>query len=126
MNAPMVGDEVLVRGTVTRVERGVGVVVELFSKTDQYEAWVRRDLIVDVVLPDVPGEPPDGTWLAGQDPDAGHERVFIRNDAEGHNDREVRRHDRRWWDVYAEQWIDWPTAVRRGADPNRVLREVKA
>lgn len=123
---PRVGDEILIRGTVKQYVPGVGVLVELFSKTDQYDAWIRLDLIADVNLPDLPDEPVNGTWLAGTNsantaPGGPHTRVFIRDDAEGHNDPD-RRHDRRWWDVVAEQWIDWPTAVKRGADPKVALR----
>ncbi|GAA4439078.1 hypothetical protein [Phytohabitans houttuyneae] len=117
---PMVGDEVLVRGTVVRYIDGVGALVELFSKTDQYQAWVREDDIADVVLTEVPDEPGDGTWLAGTEPGGTNVRVFRRDDAEGHNDPD-RRYHRRWWDVHAEQWLDWPGAVKRGADPTRVL-----
>lgn len=118
---PRVGDEVLIRGTVKEWRPGIGLLVEMLSKTDQYTAWVRADFVYDVLLPDLPDEPADGTWLAGIDPGGTNTRVFIRDDAEGHNDPD-RRHDRRWWDVVAEQWVDWPTAVKRGADPQVVLR----
>lgn len=118
---PRVGDEVLLRVTVKAWEPGVGVLVEIISKTDQYSTWVRQDFIADVILPNLPDEPVDGTWLAGVEPRSTNTRVFIRNDAEGHNDPD-RRHDRRWWDVAAEQWVDWPTAVKRGADVQVVLR----
>lgn len=70
----------------------------------------------------LPGEPADGTMLAGTDPSGTNLRVFRRDDAEGHFDPD-RRHHRRWWDAVGQEWIDWPTAVRRGADPARVLRE---
>lgn len=108
------GDRVLIEAAVIRHMPGVGTLVELFSKTDQYTAWVREDHIVQVVLPDPVPEPEDDTWLLGSFD--GHPRVFHRDDAEGHNDPE-RRHDRHWWDVVTEQWIDWPEAVRRGANP---------
>lgn len=120
MNAwdAMVGDEVLVRGTAVRVVPGVGVLVELFSKTDRYEAWVRHDMIADVLLPEPPLEPPDGAIaLGGPDGEYEHGSVFRRDDAEGHNDRGTRRHDRHWWDYAASEWVDWPTAVGRGANP---------
>ncbi|RKR92837.1 hypothetical protein BDK92_7319 [Micromonospora pisi] len=124
VETPMVGDEVLVRGTVLRWLPGVGAVIEVLGKTDVQQVWVRPDRIDKVILPDLPGEPADGTMLGGTDPDGSNDRVFRRDDAEGHNDRHERRHDRHWWDVVAEEWIDWPTAVRRGADPGRVLREI--
>ena len=67
-------------------------------------------------------EPPDGTWLIG-DPDYdGNSSVFRRDDAEGHND-DRRRHDRHWWDYAASEWIDWPTALSRGANTSKRLRE---
>lgn len=122
---PMVGDEVLIRATVVKWQPGVGARVELFSKTDQYQAWIRADHIAEVVVNDIPvAEPADGTILAGEEPGGVNLRVFVRDDAEGHNDPD-RRHDRHWWDVTAEDWVDWPTAVRRGANPDRVLREVR-
>lgn len=120
---PRVGDEILVRGTVVQWLPGVGALVELFSKTDQYEAWIRPSLIADVIVPNLPEEPADGTWLGGEDPDSGNTRVFCRSDARGHCDDD-RRYDRRWWDVAAEEWIDWPMAVRRGADSTRLIGEV--
>lgn len=122
VTTPRVGDEILIRGTVTQYAPGVGVTVELFSKTDQYTAWVRFDLIADVILPDLPAEPADGTWLAGVDPDgrADRVRVFVRDD-EGGPRESGRRHYRQWWDVAAQQWVDWPAAVRRGADPSRPI-----
>lgn len=122
MPEPRVGDEVLIRATVKKVTPTVGVLVELFSKTEQYPVWIRPDEFADVVLPDMPDEPADGTWLHGIHPHTNTTAVFRRDDAEGHNDPD-RRHDRRWWDVVAGEWIDWPTAVRRGADTARVLRE---
>ncbi|MDG4791954.1 hypothetical protein O7626_39770 [Micromonospora sp. WMMD1102] len=124
VSAPHVGDEVLIRGKVVRWVPTVGAVVELFSKTDQYEVWIRPDRIAEVIVPNVPDEPADGTWLLGEDPHVRNARVFQRDDAEGHCDRPERRHDRHWWDVVAEEWIDWPEAVRRGADPARRVREV--
>lgn len=114
------GDRVLVQATVVRATPGVGVLVEMFSKTDHYEAWVRwSDItsITEVVSP----EPPDGTWLVGDADEDGNGSVFRRDDAEGHNDRERRRYDRRWWDYAASEWIDWPTALRRGANPAKRL-----
>lgn len=46
---PRVGDEVLVRGRVKQYIPGVGAELELFSKTDQYRAWARADLIEQVI-----------------------------------------------------------------------------
>lgn len=116
-----VGDTVMIRGTVLKSIEGVGALVELFSKTDQYPAWIREeDLRWAQVDGDLPLEPEDGTWLLSY-VDA-NSRIFNRNDAEGHNDREDRRHDRHWWDVVAEEWIDWPTAVQRGAARTGVRR----
>lgn len=125
-----VGDEVLIRATVVSLpDRARGEVkVELFSKTDQYNAVVRLDLIETVLMlfPSVAEEPPDGTWLAGEtNEDTGNASVFRRDDAEGHCDQPIRRYDRHWWDFAASEWIDWPTAIRRGADPRRRLEEVR-
>lgn len=118
----MVGDEIAIRGTVERVVPGVGVLVRLFSKTDVYPAWVRWDDVIDVINAGAPPEPPDLTWLAGDVDDDGFGSVFRRDDAEGHND-DGRRFDRHWWDVAGCEWVDWPTAWRRGANPRRVLTE---
>jgi hypothetical protein len=117
---PRVGDEILVRGVVSQWVPGVGVLVELFSKTDQYETWIRPDLIAEVVVPNLPNEPADGTWLLGRDPYSENARVFRRDDAEGHCDAH-RRHDQHWRDVVAEEWIDWPQVIRRGA-PLQVMQ----
>lgn len=113
---PMVADEVLIRGTVIEVVPGAGVTIELFNKASQHTAWVRESDVVQVVTREGPPEPDDGTWLVGEPDDDGRSSVFRRSDAEGHCDDD-RRYDRRWWDVAAAQWIDWPTAVRRGANP---------
>lgn len=118
------GDQVLLLAEVRRHEPGVGVLVDLFSKTDQYQAWVREDHIVGVQpLGDgCPSEPPDGTMLLGDQCD-GEGSVFRRDDKDGHCDQPERRFDRHWWDYAGSQWIDWPTAVRRGANPGRMLVE---
>jgi hypothetical protein len=118
-----VGDKVLVLGEAVEVVSGVGVLVEFFSKTDQYSGWIREDLVHHHPPEPVP-EPPDGTWLVGgENPDTGEQSVFRRDDAEGRSDRPVRRHDRHWWDYAGSEWVDWPEAVRRGADPHRRLIE---
>jgi hypothetical protein len=58
------GDVVSVRGTVMEVVSGVGVVVELFSKTDQYQTWVREDAVVGVLTEAVDAdEPPLGSYV---------------------------------------------------------------
>jgi hypothetical protein len=117
-----VGDTVLVRGEAIEVIGGVGVRVELFSKTDQYRVWVREDLVAEV-LPlggGCPPEPGDGAWIAGDD--SGNGVVFHCDDAHG-RPAGGRRFDQRWWDFACQEWVDWPTVLRRGADPGRVLRE---
>lgn len=115
-----VGDSILVKASVVEVAPGVGVRVELFSKTDQYTAWIRTDHVDQLVLPDAGDEPGDGTWLECLT-DCGDPNVFFRNDGQGPKDQPVRRFDRHWWDVAGMQWVDWPTAIRRGADPARRL-----
>ncbi|MEU8334853.1 hypothetical protein [Micromonospora tulbaghiae] len=117
---PLVGDNVLVRGVIKQYTPGVGALVEFFSKTDQYEVWIRPDLIADVLLPNPPAEPVDGTWLHGNTT-PGH-TAFVRDDSgSGSQHDEDRRFPRRWFDVAAQEYIDWPTAVRRGADPQRLI-----
>lgn len=120
-----VDDEVLIRARVVQVVRGVGALVELFSKTDQYQAWIRGDLIAEVIpAPVPPEEPPDGTWLLGRADYDGTSSVFHRDDAEGHCDpKDAPEH---WWDVAGQQWVSWPDAVRRGADPDGRLVAVAA
>lgn len=52
------GSWVLIRAKVLEVYGAdVGLTVELFSKTDQYKAIIRRDLVVDVIDPPLPPEP---------------------------------------------------------------------
>lgn len=50
---PRPGDEVFIRGRVKRADGqrtdDLDVLVELFSRTDQYEVWVRRDSIEQVI-----------------------------------------------------------------------------
>ncbi len=114
------GDTVLIRGTVVQALDGVGVEVELFSKTDQYTAWVRLDHVAALVLPDVPPEPGDGTWIPARNTDDGGVHVFHRHDAEVPVEPD-RRFPRRWQVAGTGEWVDWPTAVHRGADQNRRL-----
>jgi hypothetical protein len=64
----------------------------------------------------LPPEWPDGTLLHLPDlHGTGYTEVIERNDAEGHNDRHNREHDRHWWAYHRRNWIDWPRAVRLGA-----------
>lgn len=116
------GDVVLVRATVLESVPGVGARVELYSKTDQYDAWVRHDLVAALDRPDVPDEPVDGTWLVAPDTDAldGGVNVFHRDDA-GAPDEPERRCPRRWQVAGTGEWVDWAGAVHRGADPSRTL-----
>lgn len=115
-------DALIADGEATVLRIGTGAEPRAASR-DRAEAWVLEDAVRDVVIPEAPDEPADGTWLIGDDTDGdGLSSVFRRDDAEGHNDPD-RRHHRRWWDYARGEWIDWPTAVRRGADPARRLRE---
>lgn len=101
------GDMVTIRGEVKQVVPGVGVRVELFSKTDQYSGWVRPDLIVDHEI-DGAGldpEPGNGRWVRIGPADG--PLLWYRNDAEGHPDPE-RRFNRTWWSYEAQDWVDWP------------------
>lgn len=126
-NEIFVGDTVMVRGEVIRSVAGVGALVRFYSKTNKWSDWIReQDLCFATLEPDLPDEPVDGAWLLGREPRGTNTRIFRRDDAEGHNDREVRRHDRHWWDVVAEEWIDWPTAVARGAAPGGMLVQMAA
>lgn len=52
------GDYVLVRGKVLKGDDGeLGYCIELFSKTDQYGAWVRPDLVIEKAEMPLPPEP---------------------------------------------------------------------
>lgn len=115
------GDVVLIRATVVENTPGVGVLVELFSKTDQYEAWVRHDLVAARDRPDVPDEPVDGTWLVAPDTDGGV-NVFHRDDA-GAPPEPERRCPRRWQVAGTGEWLDWPTVHHRGGRPDRQLHD---
>lgn len=121
------GDQVMVRAEVLQSQAGVGALLRLYSRTDEMQVWVREDhLRYALVDPELPPEPPDGSWLHADGsmfPD-GNSRIFHRSDAEGHNDRDVRRFDRHWWDVVEQKWIDWPAAVERGAARTGVRRMV--
>jgi len=116
-----VGDPVLVTGTAVDVIDGVGVVVRMFGRSDQHEIWIREDDVARAPMPDVPDEPGDQAWVLGilDDESPG---VWHRDDANA-PDEPKRRHRRRWLDVSGSEWVDWPTAVARGADPTRRLVE---
>jgi hypothetical protein len=120
-----VGDRVLVSATVREVIPGVGVRVELFSKTDQYDAWVRERDVTVAAEGCLPDEPTDGAWLRGGGGNtSGPGLVFHRDDRRSPTG-EGRRYDRHWWDFEASEWVDWPEAVGRGADPsNRLIPEL--
>lgn len=119
-----VDDTVLIRGTVKEIVAGVGVLVELFSKTDQYSAWVRLDNVVGLVVPDVPDEPADGTWLFAPDDLALSDgiNVFHRDDGSAPNEPD-RRWPRRWQLAGTAEWLDWPTACHRGAGTAQPIRQ---
>lgn len=54
------GDYVLIRAKVLKAKGPESILVELFSKTDQYPAWVRNDLVVDKTERPTTTEPPTG------------------------------------------------------------------
>ncbi len=112
------GDVVYIRGTVVEVAPEQ-LRVEVVSKTDQFQIWTRMDRC-ELDLPDLPEEPADGTLLETYH---GTERsyIFRRDDAEGHNDRGTRRHDRHWWSYVDQQWVDWPYVVAHGGGNARIL-----
>lgn len=113
-NQPILpGDQVLIRAEVIVSHEGVGALVKLHSKTDEYQAWVAERHLQQAVLDSVPDEPDDGTWLAVPDSE-GFTNIFHRDDAEGPRD-ERRRHEQHWRDIVRQEWIDWPEAVHRGA-----------
>lgn len=96
----------------------VDLEVELFSKTDGFKAFVRADLCH--LLPfDGPEEPADGTILDATNVED-HATFFLRRDEAAPADQNL-RYVRRWRDVSADEWIDWPEAHRRGADPARIV-----
>jgi len=112
-----VGDYVLVRGLVRKSIAGVGALVRFTSKTENFDGWIcEDDLRWPLVDGDMPLEPADGTWLlvdGSLNPD-GNPKIFRRDDAEGHWDAD-RRYQQHWFDVVAQEWIDWAAAVGRGA-----------
>lgn len=114
-------DTVLVRAKVRRRIEGFGVLVELFSRSDRYTAWVREDL-VDGVRPAGVGidpEPPDGTWILSAD----RQRLWRRDDGRFGQDVAAKRPEPGprfaacWWDYAEQRFVDWPTAFAAGARP---------
>jgi hypothetical protein len=119
-DAPIhVGDQVIIRGLVVRSVAGVGALVELFSKTDQYRTWVREeDLLWALVDAGLAEEPADKTWwiLPGKHRPDGNSMIFSRDDGEGHFDPD-RRFQQHWFCHTGDQtgWMDWPAAAALGA-----------
>ncbi len=115
---PDPGDVVWIQARVLYVPSSyseVGYRVQLFSKIDEYQAWVLPKHVVRVVrAPEVPDEPANGTWLCGT---GQYElNAFTRNDQAA-----IDNGNRHWYDIGASSWIDWPEAFMRGADPNQRL-----
>jgi hypothetical protein len=118
-NLARVGDVVYVRGVVKKVVRSEELQVTFLSKTTEYEELIRTDAC-ELDLPELGEEPSDGTMIACGPPDHWG-FVFKRDDAEGHNDRDTRRHDRHWWSYVDQTWVDWPYVVSHGGLNARVL-----
>ncbi len=123
------GDLVSITAEVVEVGHAddIGVRVELYSKTDQYKTWVSPDHIERVIVPDVPDEPADGTWLAldAVDTFGLTIKVWQRCDADAPTDPD-RRFPRHWFAVHAGSWVDWPTVVAAGAGRARRLKPAEA
>jgi hypothetical protein len=106
------GDVLLLQVKVLEAYSGeLGYRVALFSKTDQYEAVIRPDHVVRVVFaPEVPAEPPVGTWIAAME-ENGEINVFAHlfDAPDG------------WLDVATQSPIIWPEVYRRGGHPDNVL-----
>jgi hypothetical protein len=116
-----IGDVVYVRAVVKRV-LPENLLVELFSKTDQYEAWVRpTDCELD--LPELPLEPTDGHMLTCHGPNE-VDYIFRRDDENGLADGSIRRHVRRWWSYVDQTWVDWPYVVSHGGRDAVILKPV--
>lgn len=108
------GTPLLIRGTVKEHQPGVGYLVELFSKTDQYEAWVREDQVAHVVpVPVVPPEPADETRWLGSD-GATYER---------HDGWRATRGEQCWYNTNSGGPDTWVT-VWRQAQPSQPLLSV--
>jgi len=118
-----VGDTVYVRALVIEVQPGLGLVVQLFSKTDKYDVFVRSDHVVEMDVPNPPTEPGNGSWVTGTV--GGQPTVFRRDDSACADPTNAtrRRFPCRWRDYATGDWVDWPTAYQRGADPARQLHE---
>lgn len=102
------GDTALIRAEVLAVQPGVGLLVKLFSKTDEYQARIRPDLIADVEHHGVglDPEPADGRWVMIGPQET--PLLWHRSCAKGYHDSE-RRFDRHWWSHVTQGWVDWPT-----------------
>jgi hypothetical protein len=96
---------------------GAGLLVELFSKTDQYHAWVRADRC-ELELPELPAEPADGTMLETHNGDGSY--IFKRDDVKAPTD-DTRRYRRHWWSYVDQTWVDWPDIVARGGASGQIL-----
>lgn len=96
------GDTVTIRVKVLEVgPADLGMKVELFSKTDQYPAWIRTDLVTEhTPAPAVRAEPEPGAYLIG-----GQLAV---NFTDVHHDPPPP--DGGWW-RYGRgwDWHSWPT-----------------
>lgn len=103
---PMIGDKVQLEATVLESLAGVGVLLEVFSKTDQMKVWVRESHLLSTVSDEgLPVEPLNGTLLLLTLTD-GRGMAFRRDDEEGHFDP-GRRHDRHWFSISDQMWVDW-------------------
>lgn len=109
-------DEVLIRAKVIRtIAFSPNVLVELFSKTDQYEAWIRRDHILMLAAStDVP-EPEDKSWvLQGDEGSFDGVFAFCRSDvgAPLSTPNGPRRDPAHWFSVGSGQWMTWDMVIR--------------
>jgi hypothetical protein len=106
------GDVVLLQAKILEVYPGeLGYRIVLFSKTDQYECFIRPDHVVRVILaPEVPAEPSVGTWIAAME-ENGEINVFAHLSSESGG----------WLDVATQAPIHWSEVYRRGGHPDNVL-----
>lgn len=115
-----VGDTVHVSGTVVRRIAEM-FEVEIYGRGGPTEITFNADQITAVEVPDPPAEPDNGAWvIADDDTNTSGMNVFHRHDglapaAEG------RRWPLRWQDVAGGGWVDWPTVVSRGGNPDHQL-----
>lgn len=118
-NQVCVGDVVYVRAVVKKVVLSEELEVALLSKTTEYTELVRTDQC-ELDLPELGEEPPDGSIVMCRG-DNEIQYVFRRDEREGHNDRETRRHDRIWWSYVDQAWVDWVYVVRHGGLSGQIL-----